>query len=108
MSLTKTRLSLMKNALKSLAKGVLVLLGLTTAASKTDAAIHRKMFGSGHPRMLASRPSDLASRITALIILNEELKEFKSLEKSGLLIKGVSKTIKNELKEQKGSFLSML
>ena len=99
----KTRLSLMKNALKSLAKGVLVLLGLTAAASKTDAAIHRKMFGSGYPRMLASRPSDLASRITTLIILNEELKEFKPLEKSGLLIKGVSKTIKNELKEQKGS-----
>ena len=32
----------------------------------------------------------------------------KSLEESGLLIKGVSETIKNEAKEQKGIFLSML
>ena len=32
----------------------------------------------------------------------------KSLEDSGLLLKWVSKTIKNEVKEQKGGFLSML
>ena len=32
----------------------------------------------------------------------------KSLEDSGLLLKGVSKTIQNECKEQKGGFLSML
>ena len=32
----------------------------------------------------------------------------KSLEQSGLLIKGISETIKNEAKEQKGGFLSML
>ena len=32
----------------------------------------------------------------------------KSLEDSGLLLKGVSKTIQNEAKEQKGEFLSML
>ena len=32
----------------------------------------------------------------------------KSLEESGLLIKGISETIKNEIKEQKGGFLSML
>ena len=32
----------------------------------------------------------------------------KSLEDSGLLLKGVSKTIQNEAKEQKGGFLSML
>ena len=31
-----------------------------------------------------------------------------SLEDSGLLLKGVSKTIQNEAKEQKGGFLSML
>ena len=35
------------------------------------------------------------------------LKIIKSLEESGLLIKGVSETIKNEAKEQKGGFLSM-
>ena len=36
------------------------------------------------------------------------MKIVKSLEKSGLLIKGVSEKIKNEAKEQKGRFRSML
>ena len=43
--LLKTGLSLMKNVLKLVAKSVLIPLGLT-AASATDAAIHKKMFGS--------------------------------------------------------------
>ena len=49
--------------------------------------------------------------VTTLIISNEEMnimKIVKSLEESGLLIKGVSKTIKNEAKSQKSEFLSML
>ena len=50
--------------------------------------------------------------MTILIISNEEMvgiiKRVKYLEESGLLIKGVSKTIKNEAKEQKGGFLSIL
>ena len=37
----------MKNVLKPLAKSVLIPLGLTAAASATDAAIHKKMFESG-------------------------------------------------------------
>ena len=49
---------------------------------------------------------------TTLIISNDEIKEIikivKSLEDSSLLLKGVSKTVQNELKEQKGGFLSML
>ena len=69
------------------------------------------MFGSGmHPPMLALYPVDLAKRIT-LIILNEEMnimKIVKSLEKSDVLIKSISKAIKNEAKEQKEGFLSML
>ena len=32
----------------------------------------------------------------------------KSLEDSGLLLKGVAETVQNEAKEQKGEFLSML
>ena len=32
----------------------------------------------------------------------------KSLEDSGLLLKGVTETVQNEVKEQKGGFLSML
>ena len=36
------------------------------------------------------------------------MKILKSLEESGLLIKGISETVKNEAKEQKGRFLGML
>ena len=88
---------LIGNVLKSLAKSVLITLGLTAATPAKDAAIHKKFFGSG---------------VAILIISNEEkndiLKIAKSLEESGLLIKGVSKTSKNEAKEQKGEFLSIL
>ena len=45
---------------------------------------------------------------TALIISNEKMNDIvkivKSLEESGLLIKGVSETIQNEAKGQKGRF----
>ena len=37
----------MKNVLKPLAKSVLIPLELTAEASATDAAIHKKIFGSG-------------------------------------------------------------
>ena len=40
--------------------------------------------------------------------MKDILKIVKSLEDSGVLLKGVSETIKNEEKEQKGGFLSML
>ena len=40
--------------------------------------------------------------------MEEILKIVKSLEDSGLLLKGIGETIKNETKEQKGGFLSML
>ena len=40
--------------------------------------------------------------------MNDIKRIVKSPEKSGLLIKGISETIKNEAKEQKGRFLSML
>ena len=48
---------------------------------------------------------------TTLIIFNEEInimKTVKSLKRSDLLIKSISKTVKNEVKEQKDRFLSML
>ena len=54
----------------------------------------------------------LGSGATTLIISNEEmddiLKIVKSLENSSVLLKGVSKTIQHEAKEQRGGFLSML
>ena len=50
--------------------------------------------------------------MTTLIISNDEMddimKIIKSPKETGLLIKEVSKTIKNEAREQKGIFLGML
>ena len=68
------------------------------AASAADAGIHKKVLVSGHN--------------TTLIISNDEMEDIlkivKSLEDSGFLLEGVSKTIKNEAKEQTGGFLGML
>ena len=73
--------------------------------SATDADIQKKIYGSGCPL-------DLASHTTTLIIPNEEMEDVmkivKWLEESRLLVKEISETIKNETKEQKGEFLSML
>ena len=107
--LLKTGLPLIGNVLKPLAKSVLIPLGLIEAASATDVAINKKMFGSGSrcPSDWALCSSNLALH-TTLIISNEEmddiLKIIKSLEEFGLLIKGVSKTIKNEPKNKKEVF----
>ena len=40
--------------------------------------------------------------------MNDMMKIFQALEDSNILLKGVTKTIKNKTKEQKGGFLSML
>ena len=51
------------------------------------------------------------SGFATLIISNEEINDMKivkSLEESGLFIKGISETMKNEAKEQKRGFLAML
>ena len=93
--LLRTGLPLMKSVIKPLAKSVLIPLGLTAAASAADAGIHKKILGSG---------SDHNN--TILIISDDEmddiLKMVKSLEDSGVLLKGASETIQNEAKEQRG------
>ena len=65
--------------------------------SATDSAIQKKIFESS---------------VTALINSNKEMidimKILKSLEEAGLLTKGVSRTIQNEAKKQKGGFLGIL
>ena len=82
-----------------LAKNVLAPLGLTAAI---DGSIQKKMHGSGATKGAGVK----------LIIeqenMNDIMKIIKALENSGILLKGVSKTIKNETKEQEGGFLSML
>ena len=89
--LLKTGLPLIKNVIKQLAKSVLIPLGLTAAASVADAGIHRKILGSGHNN-------------TTLIISNYEIeyiiKIVKSVEGSGLWLKGVTKTEKFKMKQK--------
>ena len=84
--LLKPGLPLIKNVIQSLAKSILIPLGLTAAASTTDARIQKKI-GSG---------------ATTLIISNYEMgnimKIVKPLQDSKLLLKGVSETIQNEAK----------
>ena len=96
--LLKARLPLIKNVIKPLTKSVLIPLGLTAAASAADAGIHKKILGSGN------RHSSSASH-TTLIISNDEINDIikiiKSLEDSGLLLKGVTETVQNEVKKQK-------
>ena len=96
--LLKTGLPLIKHVIKPLAKSVLIPLGFTAAAAAPDAGIHKKILESGN--------------MATLIISNDEIEDIikivKSLENSGLLLKGFIETVQNKVKEQKGGFLSML
>ena len=85
--LSKTGLPWTKNVVKPLAKSFLISLELTAAVSPADARIHKKV---------------LDSQTTTLIASNDEMKDImkivKSLDDSGLLLKGVSETIQNKAK----------
>ena len=97
-TLLKTGLPLIKNVIKPLVKSVLIPLGLTAAASAADAGIHKKILGSGTTTLINSNKE-----------MNDIMKIVQPLEDSNIfLLKGVTKTIINETKEQRGGFLSML
>ena len=89
--LLKPGLTLIKNVIKPLATSVLIPLGLTTAALAADAGIHKKILRSGNMTTLKISNDKM----------NDIIKVVKSLEDSGLLLKGVTKTVQNEVKEQK-------
>ena len=99
--LLKTELPLIKNVIKPLVKSVLIPLGLTAAASAADAGIQKK-----------KTKKMLGTRTITLIISNEEMNEImkivQALKDSNILLKGMTRKIKNETKEQKGGILSML
>ena len=94
--LSKLAGPLMKVAIP-LAKNVLAPLGITAAASAIDAGIQRKMHGSGTKTLIISNKK-----------MNDITKIIQALEDSNILLKGITKTINNETKEQKEGFLSML
>ena len=91
--LLRSGLPLLKSVIKPL--GVV---GLTAAASATDAEINKKILGPGNH--------------TTLIISNDDMQDLlkivKSLGNSGILLDRITETVKNDVKEQKGGFLSVL
>ena len=101
----KTALTFLKNVPEPLAKTLLIPLGLLAGKSVADAATQKKMYGPGCS-------SDLTLRTSALIISSEEMedimKKVQSLEELGSLMKPNTDTSKNETKNQKGRFISML
>ena len=80
-----------------LAKNVLAPLGIAATASAIDVGIQKKIQGSGTTTLIISNKN-----------LNDIIKTVQALKDSNILLKGVTKRIKNETKEQKGGFLSML
>ena len=94
--LSKLAGPLMKVAMP-LAKNVLAPLGLTAAMSAIDGSIQKKIHGSGTTKLMIENED-----------MNDIMKIIEALENSDILLKGVSKTIENETKEQRGGFLSML
>ena len=79
-----------------LAKNVLAPLGLTAAMSAIDGSIQKKIHGSGVKLIIEQED------------MNDIIKIIEVSENSGILLKGVTKTIENETKEQRGGFLGML
>ena len=71
-------------------------LGLTAALSAIDGSIQKKIHGSGVKLIIEQEN------------VNDIMKIIKAIEKSDILLKGISKTSKNETKEQRVGFLSML
>ena len=77
-------------------------------SSKTEADVERvkKILGSGKHKQNNN------DNTKTIIISNDKMKDIieivKSLEDSGLLFEGATETVQNEVKEQKGGFLSML
>ena len=94
--LSKLAGPLMKEAVH-LAKNILAPLGITASASAIDTRIQKKIHGSGTTTLIISNKE-----------MNHMMKITQALEDSNILLKGVTKAIKNETKEQKGGFLSML
>ena len=93
--LSKLAGPLMKVAMP-LAKNVLASLGLTAAMSAIDGGVQKNMRGDGINLIIENED------------MNDIMKIIEALENLGILLKGVTKTIENETKEQRGGFLSML
>ena len=99
--LLKTGQSLIRNVIKPPSKSVLIALELTAAASVADAGIQKKILGTGRRNSYSSASHNTTTLIISNNKTNDIIKIVKSLEDSGLLLKGVTETFQNEVKEQK-------
>ena len=75
-----------------LAKNVLAPLGLTAAMSAIDGSIQKKIHGSGVKLIIEQED------------MNDIIKIIEALENSGILLKGVTQTIENKLKNKEEEF----
>ena len=86
---------MIKSVITPLVKSVLIPSGLTAEASAADAGINEKILGSGNN--------------TTLIISNKDMDDLikivKSLEDSGLLLKRITESVQNEIKDKNVGFL---
>ena len=90
--LSKLAGPLMKVAVP-LAKNILAPLEITAAAPAIDAAIQEKIHGSGTTTLIISNEK-----------MNDIMKIVQDLQDSNILLKGVTKTIKNKQKNKKEDF----
>ena len=73
----------------SLGKNILAPLGLSAAMSATDAAIQKKMYGSGTKTVKFSNKD-----------LDDMTKIVKALQDFDVLKKGITETLKNDIKKE--------
>ena len=78
-------------------KNILAPLGITAAASAIDSGIQKKIHGFGATTLIISNEK-----------MNDIMKIVQALEDSNILLKGVTKAVKNETREQRGGFLETL
>ena len=77
----------------SIGKNILAPPGLSAAMSAIDAAIQMKIYGSGNKTLIISDND-----------LNDLIKIATTLEENDILLKGATKTIKNNIKKKKEDF----
>ena len=80
-----------------LAKSILAPSGIAAVAYAIDTGIQKKIHSSGTTTLITSNEE-----------MNDIMKIVQALEDSDIFLKGITKTIENEIKEQKGGFLGML
>ena len=85
---------LIKAAL-SLGKNILAHLGLSAAMSATDAAIQKKVHGSGNSKNSGTKTVRFSNKD-----LDDITKIVKALEDSDVLMKGLTETLKNDIKKE--------